>query len=75
MNKHKKKMIAPIIVTILVLAILAVYAWVYAIAGLPFIIRVVFVLVFIAIGVAMIFTLISRIKEIKGGEEDDLDNY
>ena len=75
MNNHKKKMIAPVIVTILFLLICAVYGLFYLVTEVPFFIRVFVVVVISALAIAMIVTLIARIKEIKGGEEDDLNNY
>ena len=34
-----------------------------------------FVIPLIALAIGMLYTLKSRIKEIRSGEEDDLDNY
>ncbi len=72
---HKKKMIAPVVITVLFLACLAVYAvtlfrsdgWRAAmiLPGLSL----------IALGAGMVYTLKTRIDEIRSGEEDDLDNY
>ena len=74
MNPHKKKMIAPIVVTILMVAYYVVYFgflitlmdgfWKIALGVIPF-----------AFSVGMIFVCIERIKEIKKGEEDDLSQY
>lgn len=75
MNNHGKKMIAPVIVTILFLLICIVYGLFYMATEIPFLIRILAVVVLIALAIAMSATLIARMKEIKGGEEDDLDNY
>ena len=74
MNTHKKKMIAPIVVTILMVAYYVVYfgflitliegIWKIALGVIPFVFSVV-----------MILVCIERIKEIKKGEEDDLSQY
>ena len=74
MNSHKKKMIAPIIVTIIMVMYYVVYfgflisllegAWKYALGLIP--------LVFSGI---MIYVCIQRINEIKKGEEDDISKY
>ena len=74
MNPHKKKIIAPIVVTILMVAYYVVYFgflitlmdgfWKIALGVIPF-----------AFSVGMIFVCIERIKEIKKGEEDDLSQY
>ena len=75
MNDHKKKMIAPIVITILFLAYLITYGIIMAVAAefSPFLLFLALPLV--ALGVGMIFVLRSRIREIRSGEEDDLDNY
>ena len=75
MHDHKKKMIAPIIITVLFLLYLILYlllimgasAWnpAFLLAAVPL----------AALGIGMIYTLKSRIDEIKRGEEDDLNNY
>ena len=74
MDRHKKKMIAPIVVTILMLTYYIIYfgflitlvdgIWKYTLGILPFVFSVV-----------MIVVCIERIKEIKKGEEDDLSQY
>ena len=74
MSGHKKKMVAPIVVTCLMVLYYIVYfgflasllegIWKYALGILP--------LVFSA---AMIKVCIERIHEIKKGEEDDLSQY
>ena len=75
MNKHRKKMIAPIVITIL---IVAYYAFLFAILFSE--VKGGFLKVLVAVapallGVTMIGVCIQRIKEIKGGEEDDLGKY
>ena len=74
MNKHKKKMVAPILVTVIMVLYYVVYfgflitllggIWRYALGIIP--------LVFSAI---MVKVCIERVKEIKEGEEDDLSKY
>ena len=74
MNTHKKKMIAPIIITIIMVSYYVVYfsllatllegVWKYTLGILP--------LFFSAV---MVYVCIERIKEIKKGEEDDLSKY
>ena len=72
---HRKKMVAPIIITILFLAILAGYGTVYFMIDLPIGVQLLLASILVALAVAMIFVLVGRIREIKGGEEDDLSNY
>ena len=74
LNSHKKKMIAPIIVTIIMILYYIVYfgflislldgIWKYALGLIP--------LVFSGI---MIYVCIQRIDEIRKGEEDDISQY
>ena len=74
MNSHKKKMIAPIIITVIVILYYIAYfgflislldgIWKYVLGVIP--------LVFSAI---MIYVCIDRINEIKKGEENDLSQY
>ncbi len=74
MNSHKNKMIAPIIVTAVILLYYIVYfgllmavldgIWIWLFGGFP-----------ILFGVVMVKVCIERIKEIKKGEEDDLSKY
>lgn len=75
MSKHGKKMIAPIVITVLFLIYLLIY--VVMIAGAMTITPVTFLFAvpLIALGTGMIVVLKERIKEIKEGEEDDLSNY
>lgn len=71
----KSKIIAPIIITILLVIILGIYFVVYML--LPWAIGIKLVIgavIFTLVGVC-IFVLIERIKEIRSGEEDDLSNY
>ncbi len=74
MKNNKKKIIAPIVVTILTLAYFVVYfgflislipgIWKYALAVIP--------LIFSGV---IVWVCIERINEIKKGEEDDISKY
>ena len=74
MGTNKKKMVAPIVVTVLMVAYYVVYfgflisllegVWKYVLGILP-----------IAFSVVMVKVCIERIREIKKGEEDDLSQY
>lgn len=74
MNEHGKKMIAPVIITIL---IVLYYIFYFAVLlTLPIgILRYFFGIVPIVLAVVMICVCMQRIKEIKEGEEDDLGKY
>ena len=74
MDGKQKKMIAPIIVTIIMVLYYVVYfgflmtllegIWKYLFGIIPFV-----------FSIMMIYVCIERIKEIKEGEEDDLSKY
>ena len=74
LNLHRKKMIAPIVVSVIIVLYYVVYfgiliilldgIWKYVLGIIP--------LVFSAV---MVKVCIERIKEIKKGEEDDLSQY
>ena len=74
MNSHKKKMIAPIIITVIMILYYVAYFvflislldgfWKYALGIIP-----------LAFSGVMIYVCIERINEIKKGEEDDISKY
>lgn len=74
MNKHMKKMIAPIVITVLlvlyfifyfaIVTVLPIGIWKFFLGIIPIILAVI-----------MIYVCVQRIKEIKDGEEDDLSKY
>ena len=70
---HWKKMIAPIVVA-LVITLYYIGIAVFFVK-IPTLIKVLMVVIPLALAVVMTGVLISRIKEIKGGEEDDLSQY
>ena len=74
-DKHRKKMIAPIVITVLFLLYLIGYGIAIAITTDWSPVMILIAIPLIALGVGMIVVLKSRIKEIRSGEEDDLGNY
>ena len=74
MDSHKKKMIAPIIISIIMIVYYIIYfgflisllngIWRYALGIFPF-----------AFSGVMVYVCIQRINEIKKGEEDDISKY
>ena len=74
MDSNKKKMVAPIVVTVLMIAYYIIYfgflitlvsgIWTYALGIIPLVFSIV-----------MVKVCIERIKEIKKGEENDLSQY
>ncbi len=76
MNNHKKKMIAPVIITVCIVLYYAGIAAVFLLTdGIPGVIKLLLLVIPLALAGVMIGVLISRIKEIRSGEEDDLGKY
>ena len=74
MDPHKKKMTAPIIVTILMVLYYAVYFG-FLLSLLSGVWKYVFGIFPLAFSAVMIKVCIERIREIRKGEEDDLSQY
>ena len=75
-KEHGKKMIAPIVITVLFVGYLAVYIYMlFFAAAMTKPILFLLAVPLAALGVGMIWVLITRIREIDKGEEDDLSNY
>ena len=75
MSSHGKKMIAPIIITILFLLYLAVYGMLLIKAAMAEPQAILLGVPLVLLGIGMVYTLFTRIREIRSGEEDDLSNY
>lgn len=71
----KKKMIAPIIIGIIAIIYYLFFFFILMEMPMLWLTKILFGVIPIAIIVAIIIVVISRIKEIKGGEEDDLSKY
>ncbi len=74
MDQHQKKKIAPIVITLLVILYYLFY-FCLIISVVPMIFKILLAVIPAALGGAMIYVCIERIKEIDGGEEDDLSKY
>ena len=70
-----KKLIAPIVVTCLLVAILLGYAALCLWVPLPLWLKIVGCLVIAALAGVVVFVLVERIQEVRSGEEDDLSQY
>lgn len=76
MNKHFKKMISPIIITVILTAYYIGFALICIFFdGVPLAIQLIFGIIPLLLAGVCIYVLIERIKEIRRGEEDDLSNY
>ena len=74
MNSHRKKMIAPIVVSAVMILYYVVYFG-FLIALLPSIWKYALGIIPLGFSVVMVKVCIERIKEIKKGEEDDISKY
>ena len=74
MSDHGKKLIAPIVITVLIVLYYCVYfgILVHLLGGLTAVLLGTIPLVLAG---CMIYVCVERIKEIKGGEEDDISKY
>lgn len=74
--KNWKKMTAPIIIASIIIAYyIGIAVFLMVVPGVPAAIRVLMIVVPLILAAVMLGVLISRIKEIRGGEEDDLSQY
>ena len=74
MKEHKKKLIAPILVTIFMILYYVVYFG-FLIALIDGVWKWLLGIIPLALSAVMLKVCIERIKEIKKGEEDDLSKY
>ena len=74
MKEHKKKLIAPIIVTVIMVLYYIAYFG-FLIALIDGIWKWLLGIILLAFTVVMLKVCIERINEIKKGEEDDLSKY
>lgn len=75
MNKHTRKLIAPIVITVIFLLYLGGYMFLLMNIPENILIRLLLAVPLILLGGGMIYVMVSRIREIRSGEEDDLGNY
>ena len=74
--KHWKKMVAPIVIaSIMIVYYIGVIIFFMAVPGIPTVVKLLMIVVPLILAAVMVGVLISRIKEIQGGEEDDLSQY
>lgn len=74
--KHWKKMIAPIVVAFIVILYYIIMAILFiGMPGIPAAAKILMAVIAFILAAVMLGVLISRIKEIQGGEEDDLSQY
>ena len=73
---NKKKMIAPILITIFVILYYIFYFCILcSVLKESIVILILLGIIPIALSVGMLYVCIQRIKEIRSGEEDDISKY
>ena len=70
-----QKMIAPIVITALLVLFLMVYLTMITVVPIPIVVKVLFGIIILALIGVSFFVLAERLKEIRSGEEDDLIKY
>ena len=74
-REHRKKMLAPVVITAIFILYLIGYGIALAVATEWSPVMLLIAIPLVALGIGMVYTLKSRIKEIRSGEEDDLGKY
>ena len=74
MDSHRKKMLAPIVVSVLMILYYVVYFG-FLISLLEGVVKYIFGIIPIIFSFVIIKVCVERIREIKGGEEDDISKY
>lgn len=75
MKNHRRKMVAPIIITVLVILYFIAYFGLLIYLVENTVLKLLLGIIPALLAAVMIYVCIQRIKEIKGGEEDDLSQY
>ena len=76
MSDHGKKMIAPIIITLLIaLYYIGISSLFIVVNDISMTVNLLFVIIPLVFASVMIYVLFNRIEEIRSGEEDDLSKY
>ena len=73
--QRKKKIVAPVLITVFFLIYLIAYGIGIGTAVEWSPLMILFAIPLVALGVGMVYILKTRINEIRSGEEDDLGNY
>ncbi len=73
-SDHKNKMVAPIIITVVMIFYYVLY-FAFLISFVPGIFKLLLGVIPLVFAGVMIYVCYERLKEIEGGEEDDLGKY
>ncbi|HSL93366.1 MAG TPA: hypothetical protein VK905_02055 [Bacillota bacterium] len=75
MSDKARKMVAPVVVTVVILLYYVFVVRLLFLLALPGFVRVLIVVIPMGVAVGMGIVLKERINEIRSGEEDDLSKY
>jgi len=75
MNMHGRKMIAPVVIVICIVAYYVGVGILLTKINIPIFIKFIVFIVPIIVVILLIVVLVERINEIRKGEEDDLGKY
>lgn len=76
MKPHTKKMIAPIVISVIVVVYYIAFAITcIVVKDMPLLVKLLGGILPLFIAGGIIYVLVERIKEIRSGEEDDLSKY
>ena len=75
MQKHWKKMIAPIVIAAIAILYYIVFAVLLMLMAMPAVIKIIGAVISLILAVTCIYVTVERIQEIRSGEEDDLSKY
>lgn len=74
-KNHGGKMVAPIVIAVILCLYYLVFAAVCFFTPLPLWGKLLFGIIPLVLGGVVIYVLVERLREIQGGEEDDLSQY
>ena len=74
-QEHWKKIIAPVVIAGIAILYYIIFFAVCFLVPVPFVFRLLFGIVPLALIGVTVFVLVERISEIRSGEEDDLSQY
>lgn len=72
---HKKKILAPVIITLAIVAAYVAYFVIALLFSFSVVISVIVGILCLGLASVMVYVLIERINEIRSGEEDDISKY
>jgi hypothetical protein len=75
LKSHSKKVIAPVVITVLLVLYLVSFMLAWFITPVSLLMKLLGTLIPLALIGVSVYVLIERIKEIRSGEEDDLGKY